>query len=234
MTMKKTLPYISTIFLVFGFAGCTDDFDRNGELEPSLSVHWFRPSETEFDYYLSEACSETFTVESLETPWKFSDVPDWITLTPSSGKTSASVTLSVQENKSADNERTATFYLQSSDPDWPYSCAISVRQAKALPSLSVSETSLSYGGDASGQTVNITANCTWTATCYDSWVSLSPDVNAGKLTISVSANPQSKRRSSTVFISYGYNKSVSISITQSPATLASLPYLPQKERSAAE
>lgn len=222
--MKKTLLYISSIILVLGFAGCKDDFDSNGNLEPSLSAHWLKPSQTNFDYYLSSAFSEIFTVESFETPWKFSDVADWITLTPSSGNASASVTLNAQENQNADNARTAIFYLQSNDPDWSYNRAMSVSQAKATPALSVNETYLSFGGSASQQTVNVTANCSWTTSCSDSWVTLSSDVASGKLNISVSANPQSTYRSSTIYISYGSNKSISIRITQSPANITSSAY----------
>lgn len=232
--MKKTLLYISSIILVLVFAGCKDDFDPNGNLEPSLSAHWLKPSQTNFDYYLSSAFSETFTVESFETPWKFSDVADWITLTPSSGYASASVTLNAQENQSADNARTAIFYLQSNDPDWSYNRAMSVSQAKATPAISVDETSLSFGGSASQQTVNVTANCSWTTLCSDSWVTLSSDVAPGKLNISVSANPQSTYRSSTIYISYGSGKSISVRITQSPANITSSVYTLQYENVASK
>lgn len=232
--MKKTLLYISTILLVLGFTGCKDDFDPNGSLEPSLSAHWLKPSQTNFDYYLSSAFSETFTVESFETPWKFSDVADWITLTPSSGSASASVTLKAQENNSADNARTAIFYLQSNDPDWSYNRAMSVSQAKAAPALSVDETSLTFGGSASQQSVSLTANCSWTTSCSDSWVTLSSDVASGKLNISVSANPQSTYRSSTIYISYGNGKSTSIRITQSPANITSSVYTLQYENVASK
>lgn len=232
--MKKNLLYISSILLVLGLVGCKDDFDPNGNLEPSLSAHWLRPSQTNFDHYLSSAFSETFSIESFETPWKFSDVTDWISLSPSSGNASASVTLNAQENKDADNARTAIFYLQSNDPDWKYSRAMSVSQAKATPSLSVDETSLSYGGGASQQKINITANCTWTATCSDSWVSLSPDVNSGTLTISVLANPQSSYRNSTIYISYGSSKTASVRIMQSPATITSSAYTLEYENVASK
>lgn len=232
--MKKTQLYISTILMVLGLTGCKDDFDPNGSLEPSLSAHWLKPSQTNFDYYLSSAFSETFTVESFETPWKFSEVADWITLTPSSGNASASVTLKAQENKSADNARTAIFYLQSNDPDWNYNRAMSVSQAKATPTLSVDETSLTFGGSASQQSVNVTANCSWTTSCSDSWVTLSSDVASGKLNISVSANPQSTYRSSTIYISYGSGKSTSIRITQSPANITSSGYTLQYENVASK
>ncbi len=232
--MKKIILYITTVIVFLYFTGCQDDFDPNGNLEPSLSAHWLRPSQTNFEYYLPSAFSETFSIESFETPWKFSDVADWISLTPLSGNASASVTLNAQANNNADNARTAIFYLQSNDPDWNYSRAMSVSQAKAAPTLSVDETSLSFGGNASQQKANIIANCTWSASCSDSWVTLSPDVASGTLIISVSANPQSTYRSSTIYISYGSGKSTSIRITQSPANITSSVYTLQYENVASK
>ncbi|MDE5822441.1 MAG: BACON domain-containing protein [Paramuribaculum sp.] len=219
--MNKLILYIIAGALFLGLTGCKDDFDPNGNLEPSISAHWLSPSKTNFNNYLSSAFSENFSIESLETPWKFSDVPDWISLTPSTGNASASVTLWAQENNNANNSRTAIFYLQSNDPDWNYSRAMSVSQAKALPALSVEETALTFGGNASQQTINVTSNCTWSASCLDSWVALSPDVTSGKLNISVSANLQDTYRSSTIYLSYGSGYSTSLKITQSPAGIIS-------------
>ncbi len=232
--MRKSIFHIIIIIVVLVFTGCQDDFDSNGNLEPSLSAHWLRPSQTSFDYYLSSAFSETFSIESFETPWKFSEVPEWISLTPASGSASASVTLNAQENPNADNARTAIFYLQSNDPDWSYSRAMSVSQAKATPTLSVSEPTLSFNGGSSQQIVNIITNCAWSPSCYDSWVSLTPNLTSGMLAISVSANPQSTYRSSTVYISYGSNKSATIRITQSPANISSSVYTLQYENVASK
>mgnify|MGYP002749621267 FL=1 len=199
-----------------------------------MSAHWLKPSQTNFEYYLASAFSETFTIESFETPWKFSDVADWFTLTPSSGNASASVSLTTQENKSANNARTAIFYLQSHDPDWNYNCAMSVSQAKATPILSVDETSLSFGGSASQQTVNVTSNCVWAASCSDSWVTLSSDVVSGKINISVSANPQTTYRNGTIYIAYDNDKSTSIRVVQSPANITSSVYTLQYENVASK
>lgn len=232
--MKKTILYISTVLLVLSLFGCKDDFDPNGTLEPSLSAHWLKPSQINFDSNLSSAFSETFTVESFDTPWKFSEVADWITLTPSYGSVSSTVTLTAQENNSAENARTAIFYLQSDDPGWTYNRAMSVSQAKAKPALSVDATSLMFGGSAGEQSVNVTSNCAWTVSCSESWVTLLPDVLAGKLNISVCGNPQGSYRSGTIYISYDSGKSTSISITQSPANIISSVYTLQYENVASK
>ena len=232
--MKKTILYISTVLLVLSLFGCKDDFDPNGTLEPSLSAHWLKPSQMNFDSNLPSAFSETFTVESFDTPWKFSEVADWITLTPSSGSASSTVTLMAQENNSAENARTAIFFLQSSDPGWTYNRAMSVSQAKAKPALSVDATSLMFGGSSGEQSVNVFSNCAWTASCPESWVTLLPDVVAGKLSISVSDNPQGSYRSGTIYISYDSGKTTSISITQSPVNIISSVYTLQYENVASK
>lgn len=232
--MEKTLLHISILLMVLGFTGCSDDFYLKENLEPSLSAHWLRPSKADFDNYSSLAFSETFTVESFETPWKFSDVADWITLNPAFGNTSAYVTLKAQENKNADNSRTAIFYLQSNDPDWNYSRAMSVSQGKPTPTLTIEETALSFGGGASQRQVIVNANCFWTASCSDSWVSLSPNVNSGTLIISVFANPQNSYRSSTIYVYYGSGKSTYLRITQSPASITASAYTLQYENVASK
>lgn len=211
--------YIGLSALLLPLSSCKDDFDPSGNLQPSLSAHYLRVSETTFDHYTSSAFTESFNVESFETAWKFSDVANWISLSPQSGNASASITMNVQANESADNARTAIFYLQSNDPDWDFNRALSVSQAKATPTLSTDETALTFGGATGQQSVKITSNCTWSSSSSESWISVSEDVNGGKLTISVSANPLDTYRNGYVYVSYGGSKSASIRITQSPSSI---------------
>lgn len=227
---SRILRHTCILTLIISLAGCvSDNYDPDGSLKPSATARYLNASTTRFDSYLPAPFSETFSVESYQTAWRFSDVSEWFGLSPDSGRESASVTIDVDENRDADSGRTAIFYLISDEPDWDFSRAMSVSQGKAIPSLSVDETSLSYGGGASEQTVDITANCTWKATCSDSWVTLSPDVNSGVLAIAVSANPQSSYRHSTIYISYGSGKIASIKITQSPAAIISSAYILEYE-----
>ena len=218
--MKLTFRYIYSLLLILGLTGCTDNYDSNGSLEPSLSIYWLGVSKTDFSSYRSSQYSETFTVESLDTPWKFTEVPNWIALTPASGKTSSDVTMNVEENKNVDSARTAIFYLTSNVSNWDYSRAISVSQPNALPYLSVSETSVLFENKVYQQKIDINANCTWNATCSASWVSLNADVNAGILTISVTPNSGDDYRAATVYVNYGVTY-VTITIKQSPASISS-------------
>lgn len=179
-----------------------------------------RASEIRFESSFPSAFSNNFKIESVSTPWKFSDVAEWISVSPLSGTSSATVSLNVQENTNGE-KRSAIFYLLSDAADWDYDCALMVSQGPALPTLSVSEKSLSFGGSESTQTIGVTANCSWTASCSSSWVSLVPDVTSGTLNISVLSNPQKNYRTATVYVTYGNSdKREYIDITQSPANIS--------------
>ena len=219
--MKNILLHILLIMPIICLIGCKDDFNSNRNLEPSLSAHLLSPSETRFDNHFSSAFSENFTVNSTNTAWKFTDVANWLTLSPESGTTTTNVTLSAQENMSAESARTAIFYLTSTDPTWSYSRAISVSQGKATPHLSVSETTVAFGGAASQQTISVEANCTWSVTCTASWIKFNSDFNPGILNISVDPNPQDDYRNATAYIKYGSGQYVPVTIKQSPASISS-------------
>lgn len=233
--MKKTLIYnfiLLNILLILG--GCSDEFDMNGNLEPSLSAHYLNPSRVNFDHYTYTAFSENFKVESYETSWKFSGVADWFSLSPMTGNATSNVTLDVQENDDANNARTAIFYLQSTVEDWNYNRALSVSQGKATANLSVDKTSLSFGGATETQSITVTGNCTWTASCSDSWVNIISDVSSGILKVSVESNPLSTYRSSTIYVRYGDNKTITISISQAPASISVSDYTLQFENVASK
>lgn len=221
--MKNLILNILISLFVLCITGCVDEYYLNSDFTPSLSAHYLRPSETSFSYNYSSAFTKSFTVESLETPWAFTEVADWLSLSPMSGNSSASVTLNVSENNNADDNRTSIFYLISTDTDWEYSRAISVSQTKASPSLGVEKSSISFGGASGEQKVKITSNCKWSVSCSASWITLSPDQSKGQLSVSVSANTQTSYRSSVIYISYG-NTKTSISVTQSPSTITTTDY----------
>ena len=216
---------IALIYILL-FASCEDMYNIFGEeLKPSLSAHYLRPSKTEFGYSWSpNAYEEAFTIESFETPWAFSDVADWLTLTPASGNATTTVNLKANANTDADKDRSAIFYLKSNAPDWNYSRAMSISQAKASPTISISNKSVYFGGASEQQKVTISANCKWSASCSDSWISLSADYTSGILTISVSENHLTSYRNSNIYITYSTSKTTSIKVTQSPASITSSDY----------
>lgn len=218
MKMNNTL-YIGAAALILLASGCSDSFDVDGNLEPSLTGHFLRPSEIMFESDAS-AFTRNFKVDSYTTPWRFSGEFDWFSLTPGSGQSSSEVVMTGEENVSVETGRTAIFYLESTDEGWNYNRAMSVSQEKAMPFLTTDLTMLEFGGSAGSQTINVTSNCKWAADCSETWVTLAGNSGSGHLTVSVSANPTDEYRRGTAYIRYGENMSVAIGILQSPSSIS--------------
>ncbi|MBR5240360.1 MAG: BACON domain-containing protein [Muribaculaceae bacterium] len=222
--MKNLILNILISLFVLCITGCVDEYYLNSDFTPSLSSYYLHLSETSFTHNYSSEFTKTFTVESFETSWEFTEVADWLSISPMSGNSSATVTLKASENNNADKSRTSIFYLRPIGTEWEYSKAISVSQAKAIPSLTVEKRSISFGGSSGEQMQKVTSNCRWSAFCPTSWVVLSSDQNKGQLFISVSANPKTTYRNSVIYILYGNNEVVTIDVTQSPSSIKKTDY----------
>ncbi len=220
--LKYNIKHITTLLFILICIGCEDEYISTDKFMPSLEAHYLRCSENDFFFYASKEASEQFNVESMNTSWRFSEVPDWISISPNSGNESSSVCLTVSENI-YESGRSSIFYLQSSLPEWDFSRALSCNQSGASAKLTIDNTSLTFGGGTETQTVKVEANCTWSATSSDSWISLKVDKDNGELKVSVSPNSGKYYRYSTITIEYGKNgKSYkNINISQSPADIKS-------------
>ena len=128
------------------------------------------PNELTFSEYGE---SKILTVSTLNTSWKFVDYPEWITITPSSGNASSTVTVTANQNASADVTRTCVFYLQSMDPKWEYKAYVSVTQKNAEAFISPSPSSLVFDASSSTQSVIVNSNVNWEVKCNETWVNVS-------------------------------------------------------------
>lgn len=219
--LRISIKYIICTLLIFLSIGCGDEYISTDEFIPSLESHYLRPSTSSFYFYTSKSDTEEFDVECLNTPWAFSDVPDWINLSPNSGEVTSHVSLTVSENPSGESGRTAIFFLKSTLPEWEYSRALSCDQPRATAELILEKNVLHFGGGAETQTINITANCSWSATSDASWVSLKSDVDNGVLEVYVSPNSGKNYRLSSIYINYGNGRSKAVNVSQYPATISS-------------
>ena len=92
--------------------GCSDSVDFNpDEFYPSLAARYLRVSEQEFNFPSAKSDQQSFVVSSIDTPWGFTDVMEWISLSQMSCQQSAEISLSVSENTSGDKERLGIFYV---------------------------------------------------------------------------------------------------------------------------
>lgn len=197
-------------------AACNDGYDPEGAFQPSLTARYLHADESSFASGTANAFTHTFNVESCNTPWVFGDVPSWIALTPASGSASASVSLSAEENLSADEARTAVFYLKANDASWNYSQAMSVSQARATAVITLDQTEINAPGGGGTFPVAVTSNCEWSVIYACDWLTVTPDTDGGAVTLSVAPNPSNSYRSTTVYVS-GENTQASVEIKQSPS-----------------
>lgn len=198
-------------------AGCSDDFDTSGNLTPSLSARYL--GSVNSDLFIDDCNAFTYDmrVVSVGTPWQFKDFASWLSASPLSGDESATVTLSGEANFRAET-RTSVFAFQSMSEDWEYSQPVTLTQVGSAPYIEVSQLPESFSGVKSQQIVNISANCDWQAETSVSWLTLTPDVASGTLTIEVEDNLDKQSRSANVSLSgIGQNVSASFSITQLPS-----------------
>lgn len=207
--------YIIANFLL---VGCTEGYDETLGLYPTLTPRYLEVRPTLLSY-ISTPSSKTLHVTSAETPWRIENEIDWISTSHTSGSSSTSVNVGVTENKSGDAVRMGIFYLRSNVGDWKYETPISVTQAKATPSISLSESEISFMGTASSEIVTVTANCSWTVSSSATWLTVSKKDNT--ITLTVTSNESNSNRTATVSVIHSGTTNVSqkITVRQVPASI---------------
>ena len=205
---------ITSIFLV----GCSEMYDEALGLYPTLTPRYMTVTPTALSYS-ALASSKSLQVTSTETPWEIENEIDWISTSPTSGSSSASVNVGVTENKSGDDARTGIFYLKSNVSDWKYETPISVTQAGATPIISLSKSEIDFAGTANSETITVTANCSWSASSSANWLTVSQKDNT--ITLAVTANESNSNRTGTIsVVHYGTtNASQKITVRQVPASI---------------
>lgn len=205
---------LSSIFLV----GCSEKYDEGLGLYPTLTPRYMVVTPTALSYS-ALASSKSLQVTSTETPWEIENEIGWISTSPTSGSSSASVNVGVTENKSGDDVRTGIFYLKSNVSDWKYETPISVTQAGATPIISLSKSEIDFAGTPNSETITVTANCSWSASSSANWLTVSQKDNT--ITLAVTANESNSNRTGTIsVVHYGTtNASQKITVRQVPASI---------------
>ena len=198
--------------------GCSEKYDEGLGLYPTLTPRYMAVTPTALSYS-AQASSNTLQVTSTETPWKIENGIDWISTNPTSGSSTAAVNVSVTENKSGDDARTGIFYLKADVSDWKYESPISVTQAGATPTISLSKSEIEFTGTPNTETVEVTANCSWTASSSADWLTVTQKDNT--ITLTVTSNESNSNRTATVSVIHSgtTNASKNITVRQVPASI---------------
>lgn len=126
--MKQTIKILALLLMPFlMISSCTDD-------EMPVSVVASSTSKTlslSANYITTgyESTSTTLTVKaSSGVSWMFSNIPSWISVSPSSGYGSGTVTIDFAENTST-TQRSQTLFLKNTDQGWQANIKLDIVQA---------------------------------------------------------------------------------------------------------
>jgi hypothetical protein len=149
--------------------------------------------------------SRTFTVTSANTSWTVGSSETWLSVSPTSGSGVTAVTATATATANTGYARTATLTVGNGS----LRAVISVSQAAAPPSLSVSSASLHFATGGSTEEVFVTANRDWTAAASSPWLSLVP-IGDSLLTVTASPNTGYARTDSIVVTADGLTRYIAI------------------------
>lgn len=218
--MKKNIFAFITIALAL--AACSDDYDPQ-YLIPSTTANYLYIDQTDFSFGSREDTTSVY-VESLSTPWKFENAPDWVKFSPSSGSATQYVDLMVGENLES-SPRTALFAFASGLASWNYSRGMSVSQAGAQAYLELDRYDFEASAGGGSFRVNVKTNSEWDAAVTFSrdynWLSVDFNQAEDYLTITVGEYIGATASNRNGYVSVNYDGgTVLITITQTPPSIS--------------
>lgn len=217
--MKRKMKYAGLLLLLLIGCGDSDKYDPM-KYKASLASHYLCPSQTSFTANSAKECSYSFDVKSVDTPWAFTDVMTWATLSPMSGSASEDVFMTIEENTSGDTERLGVFYLSSTLSDWDNSVPISVKQPAATPYATVSSSVVAMNGAATSQDISVQSNCVWDIANSASWLQIEITNEHSGMKLTASENTGNTSRTAIVYVAFGRKNLASISVTQKAANIS--------------
>lgn len=154
-------------------------------------------------------------VTTNTTAWKTSGVPEWLTLSPESSKTSGLVKVTYTVNKTG-KERKANINFSAGE----VSRILSITQATIDTIISIDKTSENVSAKTGNLQLqlSITDNISWNTINIPEWATLSPDhgTNNQSITLNYEANTSVEKREATITFFSG-SKKCTFSITQEAA-----------------
>ena len=213
--MNKYITYIIFSLLLIG---CSEQYDESLGLYPTLTPRYMTVTPTSLTY-ASAAGTQPVNVTSTQTPWKLENGIEWISLSPTSGTASGTISVGVSENTSGDEVRTGVFYLKADVSDWKYEAPISVTQAGATPVITLSKSEVDFTGTENSESITVSSNCSWSVSSSSDWLTTTQKDNT--ITISATTNETNSYRTASVSVVHEgtTNTSKKITVRQAPASV---------------
>ncbi|GAB3697783.1 hypothetical protein GCM10027592_22250 [Spirosoma flavus] len=144
----------------------------------------FGTTSTEQTLSLSNSGGGTLT-------WSVSSNPNWLSASPTSGSNNGTVTVRVNRSGLASGSYTGSIQVTSNGGTSTIPVTMSIPTVQSQPILSISPSSLNFGGTTTQLTLSVantgTGTLNWTATDDRSWLTVSPaSGSTGTMTVNVS------------------------------------------------
>lgn len=215
MRVMKNIFKVVVFAVVIAFAGCTDT-ELNYNYNPTLNCSYLSsPSNLSFSAAKS---SQPLTVTAGQNSWDINSSVKWVSVDPSSGTGRKDVTISVEENFSADTARVGVLDVVSVDGQWKNTNSISISQGRAQAYITPDITSETVPGAASSLTIGVKANTDWSMSSNASWATGSVSSDKSNITLSFEENTTGVSRIAT-FTLQSNLASTAITITQRAANI---------------
>ena len=203
--MRKS--YISTLFamLLVLLSGCSDsavdpDFifslkDREGK-EPQV-VYSLSVSAQSLDFGYSTS-SQSLTITTND-DWVIACSSDWLSVSQDKGSGSQSINVEVLANN-ATAERSATITVRGVNSQ--KEILVNVRQEASASTIKVDKDYFTIDDMPVVLEANVTAEDSWTVSCEESWILVSPTSGTGsqRLNIEVLENSSAEQRTGSITI----------------------------------
>lgn len=223
---KTTVKIISCLFTVISgilvAQSCTDEIPRVFEntvmsLE-RMSLNLSAGS-AQFDTY--QQSGQTVTVRAENIDWEFTDIPEWISVTPVSGSGDTEVRIEISENPVAVN-RVGVLTFRSVGSAWNYSTPYTVSQYRAPYSISLPVDTVQVLSESTTRTVQVDVNTdTWKIIIPESMDWCTARKAEGGLVITVDENSAAYARKGVIEL-HTDDVSAYLTVSQHPAGVKSV------------
>lgn len=155
--MKELFKYIGIVCVLLLTAGCDSVVPE--EFQPEQESHHFSVDNNALVFY-AEGTTRAFNIKTTE-DWTISGFDYWLSSSAESGQGTASITMTAEQNTSADLARTSIFYVKTNDPEWEYSETMSAEQGAAAPYIDFSQEALHAPGTFGSYRIYVESNTKW-------------------------------------------------------------------------
>lgn len=222
--MKKNIGNILIGMTLGMLVSCVEEGTFQTQTFASLKPYYLNIESSSIDRIASNATTVTITVQSMETGWRITDIPSWLSVQPSSGEGTEEVTVTVQENKSTSASRTAVLTLESTDKEWNFSLPFTASQDRSLCFANAEKSSYSADGKSQQVIVPISSNVAdWAAQALSdlsAWAVVTKNPDNKAVVVELQPNVSNVSRTGTVRLTTG-DSETGFTITQRPANVTS-------------